>query len=208
MRKLTVKNFSVIKEAELEFGKITVLIGPQASGKSLLCKLAYFFGKEMIELAIDAITSRTQWEDFKEASERGFRERFSTDRWLDLDSSAEFVDGYFRARVFGQGDPSKPTISLEFSRELTDLYAKLLSEQAPVIELISLNEQFEKIASEINLLLTIPFARWGTYIPAGRAFFINYAKGIAALQNPDLDPIVRKFATQVTWDSRWKIGSY
>jgi len=25
MRKLTVKNFSVIKEAELEFGKITVL---------------------------------------------------------------------------------------------------------------------------------------------------------------------------------------
>ena len=27
VRKLTVKNFSVIKEAELEFGKITVLIG-------------------------------------------------------------------------------------------------------------------------------------------------------------------------------------
>ena len=46
MRKLTVKNFSVIKEAELEFGKITVLIGPQASGKSLLCKLAFFFGPE------------------------------------------------------------------------------------------------------------------------------------------------------------------
>ena len=34
MRKLTVKNFSVIKEAKLEFGKITVLIGPQSSGKS------------------------------------------------------------------------------------------------------------------------------------------------------------------------------
>ena len=43
MRKLTVKNFSVIKDAELEFGKITVLIGPQSSGKSLLCKLAYLF---------------------------------------------------------------------------------------------------------------------------------------------------------------------
>jgi predicted ATPase len=42
VRKLTVNNFSVIKHAELEFGKITVLIGPQASGKSLLCKLAYF----------------------------------------------------------------------------------------------------------------------------------------------------------------------
>ena len=54
MRKLTVKNFSVIKDAEstpLEFGKITVLIGPQSSGKSLLCKLAYFFGLEMISQA-------------------------------------------------------------------------------------------------------------------------------------------------------------
>jgi predicted ATP-dependent endonuclease of OLD family len=35
VRTLTVKNFSVIKEAKLEFGKITVLIGPQSSGKSL-----------------------------------------------------------------------------------------------------------------------------------------------------------------------------
>ena len=48
MRKLTVKNFSVIKEAELEFGKITVLIGPQSSGKSLLCKLAHFLSKEVL----------------------------------------------------------------------------------------------------------------------------------------------------------------
>ncbi len=43
MRTLTVKNFSVINEAKLEFGKITVLIGPQSSGKSLLCKLAFLF---------------------------------------------------------------------------------------------------------------------------------------------------------------------
>ena len=42
MRKLRVHNFSCIDEAELEIGKLTVLIGPQASGKSVLCKLAYF----------------------------------------------------------------------------------------------------------------------------------------------------------------------
>ena len=45
VRTLTVKNFSVIKEARLEFGKITVLIGPQASGKSLLCKLGILLGE-------------------------------------------------------------------------------------------------------------------------------------------------------------------
>jgi predicted ATPase len=43
VRTLEVENFSVIKKARLEFGRITVIIGPQASGKSLLCKLAYVF---------------------------------------------------------------------------------------------------------------------------------------------------------------------
>ena len=57
MRKLTVRNFSVIKEAELEFGKITVLMGPQASGKSLLCKLVYFLSKEILDIAVGHITS-------------------------------------------------------------------------------------------------------------------------------------------------------
>ena len=37
VRTLEVENFSVIKRARLEFGRITILIGPQASGKSLLC---------------------------------------------------------------------------------------------------------------------------------------------------------------------------
>ena len=61
MRKLTVKNFSVIKDAELEFGKITVLIGPQSSGKSLLCKLAYFLGREVINIAIGRVVNRFEY---------------------------------------------------------------------------------------------------------------------------------------------------
>jgi len=64
MRKLTVKNFSVIKEAELEFGKITVLIGPQSSGKSLLCKLAYFLGVEIPGFAVESILNRDSWDEF------------------------------------------------------------------------------------------------------------------------------------------------
>jgi len=39
METLTVKNFGPIREAQLELGKVTVLIGPQASGKSVLVKV-------------------------------------------------------------------------------------------------------------------------------------------------------------------------
>ena len=47
----------MIKEAELEFGKITVLIGPQSGGKSLLCKLAFFLEREVLEIATKSIVS-------------------------------------------------------------------------------------------------------------------------------------------------------
>jgi predicted ATPase len=43
MQKIYVKNFGAIPEAEIEIKKILVLIGPQASGKSTIATLIYFF---------------------------------------------------------------------------------------------------------------------------------------------------------------------
>jgi hypothetical protein len=45
---LTVKNFGPIREAHLDLGKVTVLIGPQASGKSVLAKLAAVFSDVLL----------------------------------------------------------------------------------------------------------------------------------------------------------------
>ncbi|MEA5528469.1 AAA family ATPase [Dolichospermum sp. UHCC 0684] len=43
MQKIIIKNFGPIKYAEIEVKKILVLIGEQASGKSTIAKLIYFF---------------------------------------------------------------------------------------------------------------------------------------------------------------------
>ena len=37
--RLTIRNFGPIREAEMDFGDLTFLIGPQASGKSLSLEL-------------------------------------------------------------------------------------------------------------------------------------------------------------------------
>src|SRR6185312_10504431 len=42
MRQLQINNFSCIRQANIDISKFTVVIGPQGSGKSVLCKLAYF----------------------------------------------------------------------------------------------------------------------------------------------------------------------
>ena len=41
--KLRVRDFLTIRDADLEIGRFTLIIGPQASGKSVLAKLLYFF---------------------------------------------------------------------------------------------------------------------------------------------------------------------
>ncbi|MBD2675649.1 AAA family ATPase, partial [Aphanizomenon flos-aquae FACHB-1416] len=43
MQKIIINNFGSIKYAEIEVKKILVLIGEQASGKSTIAKLIYFF---------------------------------------------------------------------------------------------------------------------------------------------------------------------
>lgn len=43
MQKIVIKNFGAIKEAEIDIPKTLVLIGEQASGKSTIAKLIYFF---------------------------------------------------------------------------------------------------------------------------------------------------------------------
>src|ERR1700690_2227751 len=114
MRKLTVKNFSVIKEAELEFGKITVLIGPQARGKSLLCKLAYFLGGEIIGTAVESLINKSPWEDFQQTVLRDFHSRFSTNGWLRTSFKASFSSQQYTVGLRGVGDPLSPEIELSF----------------------------------------------------------------------------------------------
>ncbi len=41
--KIIIKNFGPLKQLELDLKEIMVFIGPQASGKSTIAKLIYFF---------------------------------------------------------------------------------------------------------------------------------------------------------------------
>ena len=43
MQKIIIKNFGPVQDAEIEIKKVLVLIGEQASGKSTIAKLIYFF---------------------------------------------------------------------------------------------------------------------------------------------------------------------
>lgn len=42
MRHLKIQNFGPLKEAELEIGRLNIIVGPQSSGKSSILKVAAY----------------------------------------------------------------------------------------------------------------------------------------------------------------------
>jgi predicted ATPase len=79
MQKIYIKNFGAIKEADIEIKSLLVLIGEQASGKSTISKLIYFFkslsddffnqfyksDKEYLDITVDLIIPiREKYYDF------------------------------------------------------------------------------------------------------------------------------------------------
>jgi len=209
MRKLTVKNFSVIKEAELEFGKITVLIGPQSSGKSLLCKLAYFFQKTVLEIAEECIRNDISFESF--GVEVALR--FVSSAWFPYlgpedGSKIAYTDGSYSVvldrsaplRHPGGFDTNKFAL-VHFSDEVSTAYEMTLlrlrqeihsSEKADYQRYsIQIRERLEALQSPESAIYS--------YIPSTRAFFVSPQKAIIGTSQR-LDPITILFSQDFEFD--------
>ena len=209
MRKLTVKNFSVIKEAELEFGKITVLIGPQSSGKSLLCKLAYFLGSKTIEEALAAILSTSSqaenglstFNEFIASLCRVFLAWFPKETWLGENTRVTFESHAFRVDVSAANHMDG--LDIHFSTEFISLFYDLaaLVQGMPPSGPESRRYLAEQVKAQFYLLLTKTYVDRPLYIPDGRAFFANQSLGFSLVNNPDLDPVIKEFSLEVSWGS-------
>ena len=67
---LTIKNFSCIKSLSVKFERIVVFIGEQASGKSVTCKLYYFFTQALKKVAVASLQENLEVEEFKKRKRR------------------------------------------------------------------------------------------------------------------------------------------
>ena len=91
-RRLTVKRFSVIKDATFDFRGINAIIGPQASGKSLLCKLAYFC-LDIVSRAVDSASEELPYDAFKQETKDSFSHWFPASAWGDEKFEISYYDG-------------------------------------------------------------------------------------------------------------------
>jgi hypothetical protein len=226
MRKLTVKNFSVIKEAELDFGKITVLIGPQSSGKSLLCKLAYFFQKTLFDLAGNhtvALLDPNRWESFLNDSRKSFCAFFPPYSWGKQNFSIIYEDGDYNPQVVRAAVPTIDGTVYDSGDELrlgfrTDDFRTTfhdfgeslkasIREVPPSIQSARLLENTYRASARLQELQSDPSFSVHSYVPDTRSIFSTANPSYAATRIGTADPVVIAFSRQVDYEYRKNYSS-
>lgn len=219
MRQLQVTDFSCIKSARLELGSVTVLIGPQASGKSVLTKLAYF----AIDIGTNLhqhLINRDSLEKLSAAVKGRFVDWFPREAWGSGKFKIHFQAGDYAvsfARRIYRGKISDE-FQLKFSAGFVATYASLLTEIGKTsstgndAELGFLEREMrirDISQTRFSELMGQDAVQYQAFVPAGRSFFTSLGKAIAAFEHGRvLDPLIVRFGRMYTVykERAWRVA--
>jgi len=185
MEKLTVKNFLNIKDIEFNLSKINIIIGQQASGKSVIAKLVYFFKDFFIKYR-SSIQNKQKKAEFDRSIITTFKIIFPEYSWKNQQFQILYeFDSYSIALNNQKSDDKKSKLSLIYSEHLVKVRRKILSDYNKKTIEYAENTP-EKIEEYYNTIFTEYILRdnhfksleFVTFIPAGRSFFANLQNNI------------------------------
>lgn len=212
MEKITIDNFLIFKKVEMPIKRFNLLIGEQASGKSLLSKLVHYF-KDSTLTFTNCVVNGYSFEIYITRLEAAFLSNFPNEYWSDnkFEITYQIDSNYFKVK---SNFAKKTKIRIELSNDFEKVYnqlcedtnalrAKLYREEtkrkekydehrfAPPLE-FSLRDQIRKQLSESSLS---GFYESHVFIPSSRSFFANLEKNYWSITEDilDIDPLIKKF---------------
>lgn len=213
MPSLEIQGFSCIDYAELEVGAITVLIGPQASGKSVISKLLYFFGEmyaDMFKLAEDGNSYR----QFQKIIGKKFTIWFPPSAWGSGPFRINYSAGAVRVSIERKLHPRKvgDDVNVEISMYLRQIYDDLLASYRRVNKHFDSEEDgsfvhrydrnwpiFREGTKRLESELGSDYVANQMFVPAGRSFYTNLGKAVAILEHGShLDDVTKAFGRRFT----------
>lgn len=205
MEKLIIKDFCGIKNIQIDLADITVLIGPQASGKSICAKSLYFF-KRFINEMRSALDEQKNKKDFDEALKFKFEEYFPSQSWTPNFLLRYEFEGSLGKKLFIQ---VKKTTALKISYSATfktifeeskKEHKRIFSANANLAEGTQidyrLSFEFDRIYRVILKNHLGDDGKIQLFIPAGRSFFGILQSNIfsfLATNTATIDPLFKSF---------------
>lgn len=212
MEKIEIKDFVGIKDITLEIRQINILIGPQASGKSIAAKLLFYFKSFVFEI-INAAEKTKYKRDLDKDFKGRFEEYFPSSSWGNKNFKIRYsIDQEF-IEVYRKSKPKKNTseIVLNYSdfykneftelRNLVQKQAEKVAEQDMQFNVMNRYDVLYDIQRSFLTRVTEELDKAATfsqlYIPAGRSFFANLKSSIFTFlsENNAVDPFLIEFGT-------------
>ncbi|MEG5033408.1 AAA family ATPase [Microcoleus sp. AT3-D2] len=208
--KLIIRNFCGIQNLEIQIKRINILIGPQASGKSVCAKLLFYF-KNFVWEILSVVENEQTKRNLDSNYSKRFEEYFPPDSW----GKQDFFIRYEISNVFievRRKQDTKGRISLSYS----DFFKKELADLRNLLK--KAREESSEITFSFNIINSSLFSQKilkdhlveslgrsigreaafnQLFIPAGRSFFANLQSNIFSFlsSNNTLDPFLRSFGS-------------
>ena len=207
---LQIKDFSCIHFAAIDIAACTIFIGEQASGKSVVSKLMYFFGDIIFKKVFEE-NEIIDIHSFRELIEQDFLLWFPTSAWGEKKFQITYQAGEIfislerkitRRKVASLLDIQLSSSLIAFFHEYKEAVAKAESEinKTPNLDdnpfrrfslLSSIESQYRDV---LRADAEKDYISWQLFIPAGRSFFTSFGKAITAFERSRmLDPITMRF---------------
>lgn len=208
MRLLQVEDFSCINSASLELGKLTLIIGPQAGGKSVLCKLCYFF-LDTAQTQFSSLVRQESYEKFVAGLKERFLQWFPMSAWGHKQFKISLSAGEYSISVSRKIWKGKPQADcrVKLSPAFKSQYEALLAEASKIsAKKPGLTDRFELeykfrevVLKSLKELMQKDSISSQAFVPAGRSFFTSIGKAIAAFEQGNvLDPLILRFGRMYT----------
>ncbi len=206
---LKVDEFSCIKSVNFQVAPVTILIGPQGSGKSVTTKLVYFFFDILNNKQFQCAEKGISLDSFKRDIALQFSIWFPPSAWGRHRFSIVLEAGeiIIRIRRRVRRGVASDEIVVSFSEHFDIVYKDLQNsyegyrlrqvgkEDGAITRTIDESWKIRvELERKIASTLGDAYFREQTFIPAGRAFFTSIGRLVAALEHGSLDPVTIRFA--------------
>lgn len=200
--KIKIENFGGIKSAEFELKNINIIIGPQASGKSVSAKLVYFF-KGFTSEILQSILNKEAEKELQTRQKEKFKKYFPKDSW----HSGPFKIQYNLQDDYIKIEKSRnKSITFKYSTNFKKIFLEgntvfkqeqnRIASHLDIRNLVyknTINHYRESIANILNQVLL----NQQYFVPAGRSFFSNIQSNIYSFLNNNLslEPFIVEFGS-------------
>lgn len=199
MQRLVVSGFLGITEADISLNGLTVLIGPQASGKSVIARLIFFCIEYFADFDEIPLMKNEHKKTYDSRKRDAFTKLFPTYSWIDDDFVIHYANNFHALTI--RSKKGSASVELTTSESVATSFRQLkksfqdFAKNLPEDTIASPTRVMREFRSQRDLFSNDLQRHHALFVPAARSFYATLREEIFSILSIDekIDQIIMQF---------------